>query len=70
LGRAGWTGPSGAKREERIRPGWAARRERGEGRGAGWAGPKGEKREGGKKKEKEQILLNLNMEIEFKLKSK
>jgi hypothetical protein len=37
---------------------------------AGWAGPKGEKREGGKKEEKEQILLNLNMEIEFKLKSK
>jgi hypothetical protein len=46
------------------------RKEGGGGKMAGWAGPKGEKREGGKKKEEEQILLNLNMKIEFKLKSK
>jgi hypothetical protein len=41
-----------------------------EGKRAGWAGPKGEKREGEKKKEGEQMLLNLNMKIEFKFKSK
>jgi hypothetical protein len=41
-----------------------------EGKRAGWAGPKGEKREGGKKKEGEQMLLNLNMKIEFEFKSK
>jgi hypothetical protein len=55
-------GRAAGGREKRV--------EKGEGKRTDWAGPKGEKREGGKKKEKEQILLNLNMKIEFKLKSK
>jgi hypothetical protein len=61
-GRGRWAGGA--------RPGCQGEKERRERRkGAGWAGPKGEKRVGGKKKEEEQMLLNLNMKIEFKLKS-
>jgi hypothetical protein len=77
--RGSWAGPGSGlrapgKRGREVAAGRAAggegeKGEKGEGKRACWAGPKGEKREGGKKKEGEKMLLNLNIKIEFKFKS-